>query len=254
MELTYQGVVFEKRSCAEHGTYSVAILPNGVSAGCPACFEASEKLVVEADVASIARDAAAARNAIATASIGIPMRFKGRTLSKYEVRHGQQQRNVLMSAVDFVRNFTVEEGHSMFLFGGTGCGKTHIAAAIAMGVVSRGFTAKFVSLIGFLSKVKSTYSPSSPVSYDEIMDLFCSPDLLVIDDVGIKMETSNDRSVLYDLINRRYQDEKSIVLTSNLNIDELLLSLEEPVMSRLQDRNGLFLRCQWPSHRAEVQA
>ncbi|MGC9335370.1 MAG: ATP-binding protein, partial [Anaerolineae bacterium] len=69
----------------------------------------------------------------------------------------------------------------LILFGGYGCGKTHLAAAIANRAIERGQPVLFVVVPDLLDYLRATYSPTSPVRYDERFEEVRSAPLLILD-------------------------------------------------------------------------
>lgn len=120
----------------------------------------------------------------------------------------------------------------LVLCGPYGCGKTHLAAAIAHGALARGKTTVFAAVPDLLDHLKATFAPSSSETYDERFELLRSADLLVLDDLGTESATAWAREKLYQLINHRYVQRLPLVVTSNVSLDVL----DGRLRSRLQDR------------------
>lgn len=244
--------VLVEQHCDQHGSY-MAVAPSGGQAiECPVCFESKMTQIAENSVSKIVRTMREAKEQVLYDCIGIPKKFKDETLESYRVlsdEHAVNRKNALREAREFADIFSADYGRSLVYFGNPGCGKSHLAAGVAKAVFAHGFTTKFVSLLGMLNGIKATFGQHSHLSYDAVIQSYVTPDLLVIDDIGVKFETDSDRTLIYDVINQRYEGEKSIVITSNLDIDELISSLGSRVISRLQDHDGVFFPCDWSSYR-----
>jgi len=118
----------------------------------------------------------------------------------------------------------------LLLRGGYGCGKTHLAAAIANYRLQRGQLVLFLTAPDLLDHLRATFSPDSAVSYDERFEQVRSAPLLILDDFGTQSNTPWAEEKLYQLINHRYSLRLPTVITTNLDEDEL-----EP---RLRSRLG----------------
>ena len=134
-------------------------------------------------------------------------------------------------AFDFAKS---PEGWLVFM-GDTGCGKTHLAAAIVNYRYEAGKPALFVVVPEFLDHLRSAFSPDSKVSYDQLFESVKSAPLLVLDDFGEQSSTSWVREKLYQLINYRYNGRLPTVITTRLSFDEILGDDDTAMSSRLVD-------------------
>jgi DNA replication protein DnaC len=136
-------------------------------------------------------------------------------------------------AFDFAKN---PEGWLVFM-GETGCGKTHLAAAIVNHRYELGKPALFVVVPDFLDHLRSTFSPDSKVSYDELFESVKTAPLLVLDDFGEQSTNPWVKEKLYQLINYRYNSRLPTVITTRLSLDEIMEKVDPSISSRLVDRN-----------------
>jgi DNA replication protein DnaC len=136
-------------------------------------------------------------------------------------------------AFDFARN---PEGWLVFM-GETGCGKTHLAAAIVNYRYEAGKPALFVVVPEFLDHLRSAFSPDSKVSYDQLFESVKTAPLLVLDDFGEQSTTPWAREKLYQLINYRYNGRLPTVFTTRYSFDEILGEVDSAISSRLVDQN-----------------
>ena len=131
------------------------------------------------------------------------------------------------NAVDFARS---PEGWLIFQ-GINGCGKTHLAAAIANYRLAHGKPVFFVVVPDLLDHLRSTFSPDSKISYDEFSEKLKEVPLLILDDFGEQSATPWAQEKLYQLINYRYNARLPMVVTTCLSLEEI----ETRISSRMVD-------------------
>lgn len=157
-------------------------------------------------------------------SSGLPKRFKKKTFKNYERRANPI---AYEKAKDFAERFP-DINKGLLLVGPVGTGKTHLAAAISNMLISRLYSVYFGNTTDIMSFIKSTYSKDAEVTEVEAVKLMTEKvDLLVIDDLGKENETGNTLTVLYQIINRLYENEKPVIITTNYNSIDLAKKLGE---------------------------
>jgi DNA replication protein DnaC len=119
----------------------------------------------------------------------------------------------------------------LVLRGGYGCGKTHLAAAIANTVLEQGMTVFFVTVPDLLDHLRGAFAPLSDQSYDERFEQVRSAPLLVLDDLGTEYGTPWALEKLFQLLNHRYMSRLPTVITTNQELEEL----DPRIRSRLAD-------------------
>jgi len=130
-------------------------------------------------------------------------------------------------ALDFAKS---PDGWLIFV-GNTGCGKTHLAAAIANQRLQAGKPALFIVVPDFLDHLRSTFSPDSRASYDQLFETVKNAPLLILDDFGEQSTTPWAQEKLYQVINYRYNARLATVITTRCSLDEI----DSPISSRLAD-------------------
>jgi DNA replication protein DnaC len=143
----------------------------------------------------------------------------------------EERRRNLRMAYETACDFASEPKGWLILLGGYGCGKTHLAAAIANQVISQKQTALFVIVPDLLDHLRATYSPHSTVGYDQRFEEIRSASLLILDDLGAHSSTAWAQEKLFQLFNYRYNAQLPTVVTSNHELEEI----DVRIRSRLID-------------------
>ena len=135
---------------------------------------------------------------------------------------------------------------SLTLIGGTGAGKTHLAAAVANAALRRGQSVWFAVVPDLLDMLRRTYQADAEQSYDQLSASLRDADLLVLDDFGAHSPTPWAEEKLYQLCAARYVAERPTMFTTNLQPDDL----DNRIASRLSDKEtGKLLEIKAPDYR-----
>jgi DNA replication protein DnaC len=133
----------------------------------------------------------------------------------------EDKRRNLRMAYQTAETFARQPKGWLILLGGYGCGKTHLAAAIANYMVSQKQTALFVVVPDLLDHLRATYSPHSTVTYDQRFEEIRNASLLILDDLGSHSSTPWAQEKLFQLFNYRYNAQLPTVVTSNHELEEI---------------------------------
>jgi DNA replication protein DnaC len=149
---------------------------------------------------------------------------RDQTFENFELRQDEltgEERASLKEAYEKARVFA-EDPRNWLLFTGTyGCGKTHLAAAIANHRVGQGYPALFVVVPDLLDHLRATFNPTSAVSFDKRFEEVRRTPLLVLDDLGTESATAWAREKLYQIFDYRYNAQLPTVITTASKVDEI---------------------------------
>jgi DNA replication protein DnaC len=138
----------------------------------------------------------------------------------------------IRDAYEICLEFTENPDGWIYLVGGYGCGKTHLAAAVANALLThQRMRVLFVVVPDLLDHLRSAFAPDQTDTYDARFQAVRNADLLVLDDLGTENATPWAREKLYQLMNHRYNNRLPTIITSNRNMDEL----DGRIASRLSD-------------------
>ena len=119
---------------------------------------------------------------------------------------------------------------SLFFYGETGLGKTHLSLAIAGAVVQKGYGVIYGSAQNLLDRMEREHFKNEEEGATEAI-LSC--DLLILDDLGAEFTTQFTVSAVYNIINTRLQSGKPVIISTNLPIKELEKRYTRRITSRI---------------------
>ncbi len=160
--------------------------------------------------------------------------LKGLTFEEFQPRGrkglGEQHANSLEWATNRARQYAASLEGWLLIQGGYGCGKTHLAASIANYAVGMGVATLFLTVPDLLDTLRFSYD-SVDTTFEERFDEIRNSSLLVLDDFGTQNATPWAQEKLFQIINYRYINKLPLVVTTNLDLDEI----EARIRSRLAD-------------------
>jgi DNA replication protein DnaC len=167
---------------------------------------------------------------------GIPKRFRGVGFDRKPIV--DMDKGLLTPVRGFVRKVerNLDEGRGFWFFGDVGTGKTSLAMLVSKAVLDAGRSVAIYSMPRLLADIKETYEESSERSYTQLFERLCSVDLLHIDDLGAEKRTEWVLEQLYAIVNERWQEQRSMIVTTNLlDPDELRAQIGPRTVSRITE-------------------
>jgi len=144
----------------------------------------------------------------------------------------KRQADSLENAYNQAYHFAQHRKGWLLMLGRYGCGKTHLAAAIANFTIEEGVSTLFLTVPDLLDWLRYAYG-STTMSFEERFEEIRDTPLLILDDFGTQNATAWAQEKIYQIINHRYVNQLPTVVTSNLLVNDF----EGRIRSRLQDPN-----------------
>jgi DNA replication protein DnaC len=174
----------------------------------------------------------------------IPPRYRGVSFDRPPVSDMNRDlttRHVVNAVQGFVDDLdeNLATGKGMWLMGNTGTGKTTLGMLVAKTALAAGRTVAVYFTPKLLTQIRQTYQATeSEDAYDAFFKRLTSVDLLYIDDLGSERHTDWVVEQLYALVNERYENQLSMLVTSNAgrDVEEGRKQLEDQIGSRTVSR------------------
>jgi DNA replication protein DnaC len=169
----------------------------------------------------------------------IPRKYRGVSFDRAPVPDLDQ------TIVREVRRFVGEidqrlaKGQGLWFMGDVGTGKTTLAMLVSKAALDNGYSVAIYSVPRLLAEVRDTYDADpGERSYMDFFRRLVTVDLLHLEDLGAEKRSDWVLEQLYSLVNERYEEERSILVTTNLGLEELERQIGPRTVSRLVEICG----------------
>jgi DNA replication protein DnaC len=191
---------------------------------CPICEGAGLRVVERADGTRVAQPCACRTErgwGRAFDRARIPKKFIDCTLEDYVPNYSGNNPTLnaaILQARNFVKAYPHETyGKGLMLVGEIGTGKTHLAVAILKALITeRGAKALFYDCATLLDDLKNTYERKVDVTEREMLMPIYEADVLLLDELGAAKVTDWGSDTIARVINARYNDSRTTIVTTNL--------------------------------------
>lgn len=229
-------------ACQTHGVFQNVLTRRGDAWACPKC--------IEVEKAAQRRDTwLAERNATLIAIAKIPSKYAGQKF----IAATEDQKAVRTKVIEF-REFIVKEPRcwaALVLMGAMGTGKTLLACEFAESLIRKlSMSVRYATAQSIISEIQASYGQDGKSEETEIAR-FVQYDLLIVDEVDAKRGSDNANMLFNEVINRRYAENKPVIIITNQALDNLGQFVGDRVADRLHE-NSFICSFNWPSARRAV--
>lgn len=162
--------------------------------------------------------------------------FKNFSLSYYNTQGSGYEKDsprknmekILTSCYDYIENFS-KSNENLLFYGTPGTGKTHLTHAIAGELLKMGYFVLYKTSEDLILDLRNIRFNRDKY-LEEVLDF---SDLLIIDDLGTEENNDFSRAEFYNLLNKRLLNEKKIIISTNLELENILKNYNDRITSRL---------------------
>lgn len=164
---------------------------------------------------------------------GVPERYFLESLDTYQVTN-EMQKTAAQAIGEFLREIKCGAFRTLVLIGTAGTGKTHLACGAV-----REYGGKYATAPDIVEEIRRAKSFSADQTEKQIIDLYSHVKLLVVDEIGRGIAATDEKYMLYQIINARYNTRKPTVLISNFTKADFLKYIGVAAADRLVESGDI---------------
>lgn len=248
-------------NCENHGDYEVRYFEMNTfgkqefsigSTECPKCKE--EREAQEAAKREEANKRAYldyVKRCVANMQKQTPKRFQNACFDNY-ICSTEGQKSALKICKSYCEKFDSNirnSGGGLVLSGNVGTGKTHLAISVGKELAKQGVHTYYKTLSDLVREVRSTWNGEGHEEF--VYKKYRTCGLLIIDEVGVQVGSDNERNIIFEIIDGRYQDILPTIISSNLEREKIAEMISERSLDRIT-QGGAFIPFTWKSERASL--
>lgn len=165
---------------------------------------------------------------------GIPPLFARKDLSNFQHRAKGAAADYRFARW-YLEQYSMENNRGLLLIGPCGVGKTHLAVGILKELLRKGHSGLYFNVIALLDAIKASYDPELKATQGINLEIDLDADVLIIDDLGAEKMSAWVADRLYAIINQRYERNRTLVLTTNLDYARLADRVGQRIISRIYE-------------------
>lgn len=165
---------------------------------------------------------------------GLYDKLQSKTFDAFRTDEAWQQ-----ALLDAAKQFAETHDRPGFFIGGQpGCGKTHLCTAICASLLRQGFDVQYFVWETYVKDILSRSGNSDRDERERLLHPLYRADAVYLDDFLRKENpTQAERSVAFDVVNRRYADGRITVVSSE-NVMARLMATDPAIASRIKEMCG----------------
>ena len=193
-----------------------------------------------------------------------PKRFKDCSFDNYIIKNDEQQK-AFNKVCEYIKNSDIKKsGNNLILSGSVGTGKTHLAIAVIRYTIEYGEKTDYeLDYSQYSNPYYSKYCTISEIITDARFAMSYGGDKssltkyydykwLVIDEIGRQTGSDNEQNILFEVLNKRYNNVLPTILITNETGDSLKKYLGTALIDRMIETGSVFVNMTWESYRGKA--
>jgi DNA replication protein DnaC len=153
----------------------------------------------------------------------------------------------------------LEKGYGMYIFGNSGSGKTHLTACMANKLMREYREVLFTNFFEISSAIRNGFKNNGS-NEQNILDRIANVDFLFLDDLGTERVKKDNEDMwlqekIFEVINKRYNNKKPTIFTSNYSLQELVedRGLMQKTVDRIIELSTAIIKLEGESYRFKIR-
>lgn len=152
----------------------------------------------------------------------------------------KNMQHIYLECIKYVKDFDSHNRNMLFI-GRPGLGKTFLCHSIAKDLLQAGKSVIYQSAPDLMDLVrKYKFDFDNEEQGNEALNDIYKCDLLIIDDLGTELSTQFSGLVIYNILNKRLTESKKMIISTNLDVDEIIKNYSERITSRVFGNFDMF--------------
>lgn len=154
----------------------------------------------------------------------------------------------------------LEKGYGMYIYGNSGSGKTHLTACMANKLMSQYREVLFTNFFEISAAIRNSFKGKSNDTEQNILNMIASVDFLFLDDLGTERVKKDNEDMwlqekIFEVINKRYNNKKPTIFTSNYSLQELVedRGLMQKTVDRIIELSTAIIKLEGESYRFKIR-
>lgn len=247
-------------NCKSHGDYERSFVKFGnkepvttTGGGCPQCaIEHLEQVAIKQKEDRKEETERQRGYRVENFERLIPPRFKNACLENY-VTETSRQKEALETCKRYCKGFNTDiksSGGGLILIGKVGTGKTHLAIGMGRAIASLNNSVGYIGLTELIREIRSCWTDDTK-NESELVKHYQNLGLLIVDEIGVQNGSENERNILFEIIDGRYQRINPTIILSNLSLKDVSDFISQRSVDRITQGGGV-IPFDWESHRSQL--
>lgn len=155
----------------------------------------------------------------------------------------------------------LQKGYGMYIYGNSGSGKTHLTACMANKLMGQYREVLFTNFFEISAAIRNSFKGKSTDTEQNILNMIANVDFLFLDDLGTERVKKDNEDMwlqekIFEVINKRYNNKKPTIFTSNYSLQELVedRGLMQKTVDRIIELSTAIIKLEGESYRFKMRS